>query len=71
MLLNQFIDISTFWQSQVGRTRKHHIYEIKLLGNIEGTTKNGQSRDNTRRRKNKTKTQQSMCWTPLYAKKHK
>jgi hypothetical protein len=55
MLLNQFIDISTFWQSQVGRTRKHHIYEIKLLGNIEGTTKNGQHK--TKKKQNKNATQ--------------
>jgi hypothetical protein len=44
--------------------------------NTEGAIKNGQSRETgnigyTRRRKNKTKTQHNMCWTPLYANKQK
>jgi len=38
--------------------------------------KNGQSRETgnigyTRSRKTKQKTQHNMCWTPLYANKHK
>ena len=45
---------------------------IKKLENIDGTIKNGQSRETVNKtKKNKTKTQHNMCWTPLYANKHK
>ena len=46
------------------------------LDNTEGAIKNRQSKETgntnrTRRRKNKPKAQHNMCWTPLYANKHK
>jgi hypothetical protein len=49
-----------------------------MLENTEGPIKKGQSRntdniDNTdnKTKKNETKTQHNMCWTPLYANKQK
>jgi hypothetical protein len=62
-------------------TLRRDIYTIILsftskwtLENTEGAITNGQSRETcnigyTRRRQ--TKTQHNMCWTPLYANKHK
>jgi len=52
----------------------YHFAGTLTLENTEGTITNGQSREAgnivyTRRRK--TKTQHNMCWTPLYANKHK
>ena len=46
------------------------------LENAEGAIKNGQSRKTgnigyTRRKQTKTKTQHTMCWTPLYVNKQK
>jgi len=44
----------------------------KTLENTEGPIKNGQSRETVNKtKKNKIKTQHNMCWTPLYANKHK
>ena len=38
----------------------------------KGQYKNGQSRETgNKRKKNKIKTQHNMCWTPLFANKHK
>ena len=43
-----------------------------MLENTEGTIKNGQFRETgTKTKKNKTKTQHNMCWTPLHANKQK
>ena len=45
-----------------------------MLENTEGAIKNGLSRETGNRdksKKNKTKTQHNMCWTPLYTSKHK
>jgi hypothetical protein len=47
-----------------------------MLEKTEGTIKNGQSRktgniEHTRRKEAKQKTQHNMCWSPLYANKHK
>ena len=47
-----------------------------MLEKTEGAIKNGQSRETgnigrTRQRKTKQKTPHNMCWTPLYAIKHK
>jgi hypothetical protein len=43
-----------------------------MLGNIERAINNGQSRENGNTgHTTGTKTQHTMCWTPLYAYKHK
>ena len=46
-----------------------------MLENPEGAIKQGQSREIGNRvnktKKNKTKTQHNMCWTPPYVNKHK
>jgi len=43
-----------------------------MLENTEGAIKNGPSRETCNKTKtNKTKTQHNMCWTPLFANKHK
>ena len=47
-----------------------------MLENTEGAIQNGQSRETGnirlhKTKKNKAKRQHNMCWTPLYANKHK
>jgi hypothetical protein len=59
-------------QKDKQRCTKHY----KTLENTEGAIKNGQSRetgniDGNKTKKSKAKTQHNMCWTPLYANKHK
>ena len=51
---------------------------MKTLENTEGAIKNEQSKETgnvwytkQKTKKNKTKTQHNMCWTPLCANKHK
>ena len=46
----------------------------QTLENTEGAVKNGQSRETDNigyKRRRKTKQEHNMCWTPLYASKHK
>ena len=47
----------------------------EMLGNTKGAIKNGNLEKlatcGTLYKKNKTKTQHNMCWTPLFTNKHK
>ena len=55
-----------------GQSRETGNIEYTMLEKTEGAMKNGQSRETGNiRYTRKRQTKHNMCWTPLYANKHK